>query len=108
MALSPLAALALPMATDPTWRESAALAGDRLRERLQAAAQTDGAKQVGATSDAVLRCSARRRRLRPWQLQQLSPLPCPHPSTLHAATLPTRQMHFCLPAGRHGARWTAG
>lgn len=46
MVLAPLAALSLPLANDPTWREAAASVGDQLRDRMQAAAQTDGAKQA--------------------------------------------------------------
>eukprot|EP00879_Flechtneria_rotunda_P018283 GHRR01019180.1.p1 GENE.GHRR01019180.1~~GHRR01019180.1.p1 ORF type:complete len:509 (+),score=127.64 GHRR01019180.1:313-1839(+) len=42
MALSPFAALALPLATDPSWRESAADFGDRLRSSVQDVVFTDG------------------------------------------------------------------
>jgi hypothetical protein len=42
MALSPLAALSLPLAQDLAWRQSAADFGDRLRCQLQDAAFSDG------------------------------------------------------------------
>lgn len=45
MALSPFAALSLPLAQDPTWRESAAGFGERLRTQLQDTAFSDGFQQ---------------------------------------------------------------
>jgi hypothetical protein len=45
MALSPFAALSLPLAQDATWRESAAGFGDRLRTQLQDTAFSDGFQQ---------------------------------------------------------------
>jgi hypothetical protein len=45
MALSPFAALSLPLAQDPTWRESAAGFGERLRAQLQDTAFSDGFQQ---------------------------------------------------------------
>lgn len=42
MALSPFAALSLPLAQDPAWRESAAGFGERLRAQLQDTAFSDG------------------------------------------------------------------
>jgi len=41
MPLSPLAALAVPMATDAGWRASAASFADRVRDALQEAVNTD-------------------------------------------------------------------
>jgi hypothetical protein len=45
MALSPFAALSLPLAQDPTWRESAAGFGERLQTQLQDTAFSDGFQQ---------------------------------------------------------------
>lgn len=42
MALSPFAALSLPLAQDPAWRESAAGFGERLRAQLQDTVFSDG------------------------------------------------------------------
>lgn len=42
MALSPFAALSLPLAQDATWRESAAGFGERLRAQMQDTAFSDG------------------------------------------------------------------
>lgn len=45
MALSPLAAMAMPLAVDPAWRESAAGFGERLRAHMQDTVFSDGFQQ---------------------------------------------------------------
>ncbi len=51
MALSPLAALSLPLVQDPAWASSARAFGDSVRERLQQTLSTDGFKQWVAALD---------------------------------------------------------
>jgi hypothetical protein len=45
MALSPLAALSLPFATDPAWQQSASSFGERLRGHLQDMTSSDRFQQ---------------------------------------------------------------
>ena len=57
MALSPFAALSLPLAQDPSWRESAAGFGERVRSQLQDSVFSDGFQhkwqQVGGRGAGV-------------------------------------------------------
>jgi hypothetical protein len=57
MALSPFAALSLPLAQDPTWRESAAEFGEKLRARMQDVAFSDGFQQKWQQVGGCLCCA---------------------------------------------------
>lgn len=57
MALSPFAALSLPLAQDPAWRESAAGFGERLRAQLQGTAFSDGFQQKWQQVGVLMMCT---------------------------------------------------